>query len=103
MWNKIMQDLREKARPNNDRQRELAKQITEMEEAISRKSARESDFICIERGYSLRRLDMRVRGWPLGSRNCPSLAILVHVFSRSFPFNVPPHKHFTCTILTCLH
>jgi len=37
MWNKIMQDLA-KTKPINDRQKELTKQITEMEAAINKKS-----------------------------------------------------------------
>jgi hypothetical protein len=37
MWNKIMQDIANRTKPINDRQRELTKQITEKEAAISRK------------------------------------------------------------------
>ena len=100
MWNKIMQDLRDKAKPNNDRQRELAKQITEMEEAISKKSARKSDFIfCIE---GLRIAETRLQStWRASwdSKVCCSLIIHIHLFTFSSISCISPNELCTCSLL----
>jgi hypothetical protein len=100
MWNKIMQDLRDKAKPNNDRQRELAKQITEMEEAISKKSARKSDFIfCVEGSrIAETRLQSTWRAsWDL--KICCSLIIHIHLFTFSSISCISPNELCTCSLL----